>query len=106
MLPIVELSPLLDQNFGFSQAQKNLTVQAFIAKTVVEAFHVAVLPRATRIDVDRSDPQFLEPFLDFLGDELGSIVAADVFRNAAACHHFSERVEHILAAQFAINFDG
>ena len=33
MLLIVELPPLLDQDFGFSQAQKNLTVQAFISKS-------------------------------------------------------------------------
>ena len=47
MLPVVELPPLLDQDFGFSQAQKNLTVQAFIAKAVVETLDVAVLPRAS-----------------------------------------------------------
>ena len=40
MLPVAKHPPLLDQNFGFSQAQKNLTVQAFIAKTVVEALDV------------------------------------------------------------------
>ena len=47
MFPVVELPPLLDQDFGFSQAQKNLTVQAFIAKAVVETLDVAVLPRAS-----------------------------------------------------------
>ena len=54
MLPVVELPPRLDQDFGFSKAQKNLTVRAFIAKAVVETLNVAVLPRASRIDVDRS----------------------------------------------------
>ena len=51
MLPILKLPPPLNQDFGFSQAQKNLTVQAFIAKAVVETLDMAVLPRASRIDV-------------------------------------------------------
>ena len=77
MFPVVELPPLLDQDFGLSQAQKNLTVQAFIAKTVVETLDVAVLPRASRIDVDRSYFQFLQPLLGFTPN-LSTLVAGRV----------------------------
>jgi len=42
-----------------------------------------VLPGTATIDVDRSNAHFLEPLLEFIGNELSSVVAADVLGGAS-----------------------
>lgn len=47
MRPVVVVldTPLLDQDFGLTQAVKQFTAQEFLAKAGVEAFAVSVFPR-------------------------------------------------------------
>ena len=58
-----------EDNTGFVERIDELTVQALPAELVVEAFNVAVLPGATRIDVDGLDALFPEPLLDRCRDK-------------------------------------
>jgi len=44
----------------------------------VEALHVAVLPRAAGLDIDRLDPILREPLLNRLRDELAPVVASQI----------------------------
>ena len=74
---VVLLSILLDDDDGFAPRRKPLHVEAFVAKLSIEALVQAVLPRLAWRDVGRLDALFLQPILDGLGDELGTIVAAD-----------------------------
>jgi hypothetical protein len=74
-LIIIFVSPLLKDDLRFQEAAKEFPVQALVAQLVVEAFDVAVFPRAARFDVDGFDPVLLQPVLDRIGDE---------FRPAAA----------------------
>ena len=41
---VVVTAPFLDQNLGFAQRVKELTVEEFIAEAGIEAFTVAILP--------------------------------------------------------------
>ena len=56
----------------------------------MEAFYVTVLPRASRIDLQRLNLTFLQPFLDLLRDEFSAIIAADVLRDAIGHHRLPE----------------
>jgi serine/threonine protein kinase len=49
------------------------TIHSIVSQLPVEAFTVAVLPRASWLDVQRSRAHFFQPLPQFLGDELGSL---------------------------------
>ena len=57
----------------------------------MEALDISVLPRASRIDIQRLNLAFLQPFLDLLRDEFAAIIAADVLGNAVLHHRLPER---------------
>ena len=126
---VVEAPPFLDHHPGLCHAEEHLLVEAFIAQPVVEAlmlssgrtpsehvafgsclsrsarFHVSVLPRTARIDVDGADAHLLEPVLDVPGDELGTVVATDVVRHAPLGHGPRQGVEDVLALELTAHFD-
>ena len=58
----------------------------------MEALDISVLPRASRIDIQRLNLTFLQPFLDLLCDEFAAIIAADVLRDAIGLHRLPEGV--------------
>ena len=61
---IVMVSPLFQQNLRFFQGIEGLRIQALITQAAIEAFIVAVLPRAARFDIQGFDPQLRQPALD------------------------------------------
>ena len=103
---VVEVPPFLGHPPGLCHAEEDLLVEEFVPEPVVEAlmlssdrtpsehvafgsclsrsarFHVSVLPRTARIDIDGADAHLLEPVLDVPGNELGTVVATDVVRHA------------------------
>ncbi len=58
------LIPSFNKNFRFKQRVKNFTIQQFIPKLAVERFVVAVLPRASWLDVQCPDIKSAQPFAD------------------------------------------
>jgi hypothetical protein len=48
---IVMATPIFDDHSGFLQRMENLAVEKFVAKLRVEAFAIAVFPRAARLDI-------------------------------------------------------
>ena len=102
---VVEAPPFLDHHPGLCHAEEHLLVEAFVPEPVVEALYMAVLPRASRIDVDRRDPHLPEPVLDVPGDELGTVVATDVVRHAPLGHGPRQGGEDVLALELTAHFD-
>jgi hypothetical protein len=80
---VVVASPTLDDDLGLAQSVENLAVEQLIAKAGVEALDVAVLPRATPLDVSGLGTDSRNPFLHRLADELRSVVGPDVGGNAS-----------------------
>ena len=66
--------PSLDQDLGFRERVKDLSVQQFIPQRAVERLDVPVLPRAARLDEQRLHLQGLEPEPDELRRELRAVV--------------------------------
>ncbi len=61
---IVMMPPLFENDLRFFQRMERLRVQAFIAQAAIEAFVVAILPWAARLDVQGFDPQPRQPRSD------------------------------------------
>jgi hypothetical protein len=59
---IVVASPALDDDLGLAQSVEDLAVEQLIAKAGVEALDVAVLPRATPLDVGGLGTDSRDPF--------------------------------------------
>jgi len=55
------------------QRIKNLSIQTFVPQLPVEAFTVAVLPRTSRFDVQRSRPHTSQPFAQLLATNSGPL---------------------------------
>jgi hypothetical protein len=75
---VVVHPPLVENDPSFRQAQEQLPVKQLISKPAVEALHIAVLPRARLLNVERADTRPRQPFLDFLGNELGPVIATQM----------------------------
>ena len=87
--------PLSDDSSGLDERFERPPVQTSRSKNAVEAFVVGVLPRAARVDVVRSHRTLRQPALDALGNELGSIVAAQTIRLAVLSDQLVEDTNNI-----------
>ena len=62
----------LDDDLGFTQRIEDLSVEQFVPQTSIEAFDIAVLPRAAWFDVSGLGTHSGDPVLHRLGHELGA----------------------------------
>ena len=69
----------------------------------MEALHEAILPRTTRINVDRLDLVVSQPLLDGLRDELWAVVRPQMFGSAVLFDGFLEPGQYILRAQRSVS---
>ena len=51
---VVVMAPALDENLGFEEGVEDLAIEKLIAQFAVEAFIVAILPRASGLDKESS----------------------------------------------------
>jgi hypothetical protein len=81
------LPPLFDQDLRFFQAVEDFAVQQFIPEAGIEAFAIAVFPRAARFDVGRFGTNGSDPVPYSLGNELRAIAPMEVSTSEvmAAC---------------------
>ena len=80
---IVLFAPVLDDNTGLCQREEPLLIQALITQAVMEAFHMTILPRTSRFDVERFDFILTEILSGNPGDKLRAIVGTNVTRYSA-----------------------
>lgn len=67
--------------------------------SLIEGFHEPVLPRAGRFDIDSPDLLIGQPLLEFLGDELRTVVGADILRGAVLLDGFFHQSDHVSGFQ-------
>src|SRR4051812_43484861 len=77
---VVLVSPELNLLSGISEVGEPALVQAFVTKLTVEALDMAVLRRFARLDEVQLYAALEGPGVESLGDELRTIVDADVLR--------------------------
>jgi hypothetical protein len=71
---IVEAPPAFHDDAGFGERVENLAVKQLIPDAGVEAFDVAILPRAPRLDVGGLGTNGGDPILNRLCNELRAVV--------------------------------
>ena len=84
---------------------EDLAIEQLIAKAGVEALDVAVLPRTAPLDIGSLGADSGDPSLDGLGDELRSVVGADVTGDAAQDEEVGQNVDHIDRLELAGDTD-
>lgn len=60
---VVVFATALDQHFRLLQRREDLAIQKLVAELRVQAFAIAILPRASRFDVERLDVDPAEPLV-------------------------------------------
>ena len=103
---VVVLAPPLDQHACLRHRVEDLAVQQLVAQLAVQALHVAVLPGAARLDVERLHPDLAEPLPHRRRGEFAPVVAAHVVRHAARGHQPREPLQHVVRAQLPRHVDG
>jgi hypothetical protein len=98
--------PAFDDDLSFSEGVEDLAIEQLIAKAGVEALDVAVLPRTASLDVSGLGADSCNPFLHGLGDELRSVVGADVSGDATQDEEVGQNVDHIDRLELAGDTDG
>ena len=84
---VVVVAPLLDEDLGFLEAAEDFAIEQLVPQLAVEAFAIAVLPGATRFDVERLGTNTRQPAPYDLGGHLRAVVGSDMLRDAAHQHH-------------------
>src|SRR6476660_8948546 len=92
---IVMAPPAFDDDLSFSEGVEDLAIEQLIAEAGVEALDVAVLPRTALLDVSGLGADSCDPFLHGLGDELRSVVGADVTGDATQDEEVGQNVDDI-----------
>src|SRR6478735_7834826 len=89
------LPPDFDHDLRLLQCVEDLAVQQLVAQLSVEAFAIAIFPRASRLDVGGLGSDSGDPFSESKGDELGAIIWTNVCGNAARYEQIAERLDHV-----------
>ena len=94
-LGVVVSTPTLDDDLCLGEAVEDFAVEQFVTELRVEAFAVAVLPGAARLDVGGSRSDGGDPFSHSLGDEL----------RAVACCRFRGHEDKIVTKELESGYD-
>ena len=62
---------------GLAYGVENNPIETLDSESAFEALGIPVLPRTTGVNVDGLDLVFSQPVPDYMGDELGPVVATD-----------------------------
>jgi len=102
---VVVHPPLVENDPSLRQAQEQLTVEQLVPKPAVEALHVAILPRARFLDVERANARPRQPLLDLLGNELRAVVAPQVLGCSPHGEQVLQRHDHVPGSERPGHFD-
>ena len=102
---VVFLPPVLDDHACFGQCPELLSIEALGPEPGMEALDEPILPRTPRINVERLDPGFFQPFLQLSMDKLASVVTSDVLRSSVDIHQPLELPTNIAGTDPTIHVD-
>jgi len=71
---VVMLPPVFDYDLRLFQCVEDFAVEQLVAQLSIEAFAIAILPRASRLDVGSVGSDGCNPFSESNGDELRTVI--------------------------------
>lgn len=92
---VVVPPPGFDHDPGLLQTVEYFAVQELIAQLAVEAFAVAILPGASRLDVDSPGANSSDPVSQRDSNELWTVVRTDMSRDTPQDEQVTERVDDV-----------
>ena len=102
---VMKMPVIGEDDAGFTQRVDEFTVQALAAELIVKALHVAVLPRTSRVNIDRLDPSVPEPLLDRCSNKLWPVVRADILGCTMFLNGFFEDAQHVRCLDRTVRVD-
>lgn len=103
---VVVPPPALDHDPRLGEAVEDLAVQELVAELGVEALAVPVLPWAARLDEGGSGAHSRDPLTHRLGDELRTVIGADVPWHAVQDEEVGQNVDDVRGSQLPVDADG
>ena len=88
--------PAIGQALGLSHRGEQLGVEELVSEPAVEGFSKAVLPRGAGLDVSGCGAAAFTPAPQGVGDEFGTVVAADECRSWVEAGEILQHRHHIL----------
>ena len=92
---IVVAAPAFDDDLRLAERVEDLAIEKLVPQAGIEALDEAVLPWAAGCDVGGPCTHGSDPVLHGFGDELGSVVGADMPGNAAQDEQVRQRVDDV-----------
>ena len=98
--------PSLDQHLRFLQCVEHFPIKELVAQFRVKALAIAVLPRASRRDVERLHVQPPQPLAQGRGNELRAVVGPYVLGRTMLDEQIRQRFQNQLRVELAVDPDG
>src|SRR5512137_955349 len=96
---IVFQAPPFNEHLSLFQGIEDLTVEPLIPQLAVETLNEAILPGASRLDIQGLNPDAAQPVSNRFGRKLRAVVRTDVLRNAMPDKKSCQTLQHIVSAE-------
>lgn len=104
-LGVEVFSPSFDDDMSLSQRVEQITVQQLVPESGVEAFRIAVLPRATRFDDCGLRTDSCDPISNCFRNELWVVVASDICRRPSQNEEIGQNIDDVGRVQLPLHPD-
>jgi hypothetical protein len=91
--------PALCQHPGLFHRVEDLSIEELTSELGVEALAVAVLPGRAGFDIQRLCSGVCQPLSQILGEELRSVIGADMLWHSLGGHDIGQRPDHLAELQ-------
>jgi hypothetical protein len=103
---VVVPSPALNDDLRLPEGVEDLAIEKLVTQAGIEALDEAVLPWTAPLDVSGPCAHGCDPVLHGSGDELGSVVGADMAGNTAQDEEVGQQVDDVDRPEPARHTDG
>src|SRR4028118_1029934 len=103
---VVVSSPAFDDDLRLLEGVEDLAIEKLVTQAGVEALDKAVLPWTASLDVSGPCTHGCDPVLHGSGDELGSVVGADVGGNTAQDEEVRKDIDDVNGPEPSCHPDG
>jgi hypothetical protein len=98
-------APALDENLSLVERRELLAFEQLVTELGVEALAIAILPWASRFDVECLHTDPTEPIAHVASDELRAVVGSDMLGRAVPAHKVCQTVEDVVRPETPRNHD-
>jgi len=102
---IILLAPPFYEHLRLFEGVEDLPIEQFISEFAVEAFAVAVFPRASWFDVQSSYSCSFKPFTYSLSGKFRSVIRPDMLRWTVGHEEIREAIQYVIRIEPSFHYD-